>query len=537
MKLRNPVHSIHENGIILQSPITFDRKETVVHVHHKDDNRSSDHGSKFGRISYNKNFSFGDESARRDIARKVYRESLTAKGMTRRFTDSVVNVGMSWESTPLWDMITDAPTDPEDRRKWTVDIENRWKLYSSSTEADLEGQLTFQQLQRMIYKIGDIDGEVFGILRYMSDARRISNVSLQIINNDQVTTPYDAISTAAIKARGGKVVDGVEFDRVGREVAIWVSEGFGQKHTRIPYFGGSGRRFVIHYKANPMPGESRGVPEFASLAYELSRLTEVEINEIEKMASASTWMGVVKTDKDAYVKKPDFLINSDNSETEESTYTPGIDTVNVGDKALIMNNLEPGQDFNMFKSDYTNTNLEKLIELYETRVAASRGMPLSVYKQKFDSSYNASRSAILFFWNNVMVRRDDLISGFLNPFKEAVVSEWIKIGTIKAPGFMESKITRMSWLYGSWNGINRPSVDPVKDATGSKMRRQMGDETGERGAKAYNGSDWRENVEKLTAENALLATANEPLQRQDNTTVTESIQLEESEAGGKPNDD
>jgi lambda family phage portal protein len=512
-------------------------KEIVNHIHHRDDNKMNDHGSKFGRISYNTNFSFGDESARRDIARKVYRESLTAKGMTRRFVDSVVNVGMSWESTPLWDMITDSPGTPEEKRQWTVDIENRWKLYSTSKEADTEGVLTFQQLQRMVYKIGDIDGEVFGIIRYMSDARRISNVALQIINNDQITSPHDGINVAAIKARGAKVVDGVEFDNIGREVAIWVQEGFGAKHTRIAYFGGSGRRFVIHYKANPMPGESRGVPEFASLAYELSRLTEVEINEIEKMASASTWMGVVKTDKDAYVKKPDFLINSDQSETTESTYTPGIDTVHVGDKALIMNNLEPGQDFQMFKSDYTNTNLETLIEVYETRVAASRGMSLSVYKLKFDASYNASRSAILFYWNNVLVRRDDLVSGFLNVFMESVITEWIKIDTVKAPGFMESKMARMAWLFGSWNGINRPSVDPVKDATGSKMRREMGDETGERGAKAYNGSDWRENVEKLSAENELLAAANEPLQRQDNTTVSESIQVDPSEQGGQSNVD
>ncbi len=500
--------------------------------------QSTTRGSKFGAISYNEDFAFGDSSARRETARKVFRESLTAKGITRRFVDSVVNVGLSWESTPLWDMITDAPADQEARRKWTVDLENRWKLYTSSKEADIEGCLTFQQLQRLVFKVGDIDGELFGIIRYMSDPKRMSNVALQIINNDQVSTPYDTSLTSAVKARGGKIVDGVEFDSSGREVAIWVQAKFGEKHVRIAYRGASGRLFVIHYKANPMPGEPRGVPEFASLAYELSRLTEVEINEIEKMASASTWMGVVETDKDSYVEKPKWMADSDKTESEESTYTPGIDTVHVGDKALIMNNLNPGQKFNMFKSDYTNTNLEKLIELYETRVAASRGMPLSVYKEKFDSSYNASRSAILFFWNNVMVRRDDIVSGFLNPFKETIVSEWIKDNTIKAAGFTESTIARAAWLFGSWNGINRPSVDPVKDANGSKIRRAMGDSTGEREAKAYNGSDWRENVEKLTAENELLATANEPLQRQDNTTISESKIIEDdSNSGGSTDDD
>ena len=55
----------------------------------------------------------------------------------------------------------------------------------------------------------------------------------------------------------------------------------------------------------------------------------------------------------------------------------------------------------------------------------------------------------------------------------------------------------------------------------------LGDTTGEREAKMYNGSDWRENVERLQDENSLLANANEPLQRQDNTTISESLVLDE----------
>ena len=488
----------------------FRKPVTIVNNYHPEDRKRGKTGSKYGKISYNSAFEFDDSTARRDISRKVYKESLTAGGTVRRLVDNVINTGLSFESTPLWDMIKDAPDSltkegKEARRKWTVDLENMFKLYGNSTESDIEGDKTFKQIQRMLFKLGIIDGEFFVILRYLSDPTRMSNVAIQIINNDQVSTPNDKLTESKFK-------DGIEYNSAGQKVAIWVQADYTKKHVRIPFISTKGRRLVIHYKADSAPGQSRGIPELANLAFELSRLTEVEINEIEKMASASMWLGAVETEKGANAKKIPFATMDDNNSTEiNNDSASGIQQVDVGDKAMIMNTLNPGQKFNLYKSDYTNTNLEKLIETYETRICGQLGMPLSVYKQKFDSNYTAARAAILFFWNSVVVRRDDIISGFLEPFKEAVVSEWVKDGTIKAPGYENSVITKRSWLYGVWNGINRPTVDPVKEAKSSEMRRMLGDTTGEREAKAYNGSDFRENLEKLRDENILLAEVNKPL--------------------------
>jgi lambda family phage portal protein len=501
--------------------------EHIHHHHHDDDRRKSRSGTKYGKISYNENFAFDDSSQRRDISRKVCRESLTAGGVKRRLKDNVINTGMTFESTPLWDMINDKPTDLEERRTWTVDLENRLKLYANSTESDIEDEKTFGKLQRLIFGLGFEEGECFGIIRYLSDPTRISNVALQIINNDQVSTPNDQLTNTKIK-------DGIEYNAAGQKIAIYIQPSFGEKHVRIPFFSPSGRRFVIHYKANDAPGESRGIPEPASVSYELSRLTEVEINEIEKMASASMWLGAVETEKGANNKKINFQAMDDsNSKDTNNGTTQGIQQVDVGDKAIIMNTLGEGQKFNLYKSDYTNTNLEKLIETYETRICAKFGVSLAFYKNKHDSNYTAARAGILFTWNNVLTRRDDIISGFLNPFIEAVISEWVKDGTIKAPGFDSSKVVRKAWLYGVWNGINRPTVDPVKEAKSSEMRRLLGDTTGEREAKSYNGSDFRENLEKLKSENVLLAEVNTPLDPKQFIDVnkTESKSLNVTEEG------
>jgi len=138
-------------------------------------------------------------------------------------------------------------------------------------------------------------------------------------------------------------------------------------------------------------------------------------------------------------------------------------------------------------------------------------MPLSVFRQKFQASYSAARAEILFFWNNIYKRRDDFTAGFLNPFYEAWFTEHVNQGNFQAPGFRTIPIAKRAWLYGSWNGISRPVVDPVKEVKAVKDRELLGHTTGEREAKAYNGSDFRENVKRLKTENELLAESNKVL--------------------------
>jgi capsid protein len=149
--------------------------------------------------------------------------------------------------------------------------------------------------------------------------------------------------------------------------------------------------------------------------------------------------------------------------------------------------------------------------VFESRIANSLGMPLSVYRQKFDSSYSAARAEILQWWQNVNRRRDDFIAGFLRPCYEAWFTESVRRGDIAAPGYLSSTRIRRAWLAGSWNGISRPNVDPLKEVNAVEKRLRLGHTTGEREAKAYNGSDYRDNVERLITENEMLAEANEPL--------------------------
>lgn len=454
-----------------------------------------------------------DVDKAREQARKVYRESLIAKGIIRRLTDNVINTGLTWESSPLWDIITDSPTTDEEKQAFTTNVESYWKLYASSNDSDIKGKSNFHQLQRQIFQHGEKEGEVFIILRYVSDPTRINPVAIQLIENDQVATDYDCDYLPSVNAVGGWLDHGLEYDSTGREIAVWVRENLGKDPVRIPYFGKSGRRFLIHYSHNSF-NSNHGLSNLCGMVYELAKLAEYDENELEATVANALWMGVIEGDKDVKSRRSGANFRpagvSGASSTDSPGHSPGIESVKVNGKAMVMNTLNPGWSFKGFQPTRPNQNYEKFIEAFETRICGYFGIPLSVYKHKFQSSYSAARTEILFFWNSVAVYRDDFISGFLAHYHEAVFSEWVKAGTIKSPGF-NSPIIRKAWLYGSWNGISRPVVDPVKEINAVEKRLKLGHTTGEREAKAYNGSDISENIKRLNYENPKLAEVNRHL--------------------------
>lgn len=469
--------------------------------------------TKYGNIAYS-DTGYTNYQQLRENGRGVYHDSLIARGIVGRLVDNVINTGLTWESSPLWSLIPGAPESEDERVAWTENVENRFKLYTYSKEADVRGRLTLPQIERLLYTLRVKEGEYFGVLRYLNSPDRMSPVAIQILNNDQIEQPYDGVTVQAIKDKGSTVEDGIEYDAVGKMTAIYVREELGSRPKRIPVFGDkSKRRFVIHDGNFESADQFRGFPELSAMVYELDRLTEYSINELEATLADSLWFAAITADSNAKPKGPTFRPAGGGAiETSDNTgLKDGIQTVAIGKRALVMDKLPPGWKFEGWKPSRPNQNYAAFIDAHETYIAGALGMPLSVVRQKFQASYSAARAEILFFWNNVIRRRDDFISGFLDPLYESWFTENVRSRLIEAPGYLTLPVARNAWLYGTWDGISRPVVDPVKEVEAVRARQELGHTTAEREAKAYNGSDFRENVRRLTAENALLADANRPL--------------------------
>jgi lambda family phage portal protein len=491
----------------------------VVRVHDSDDRRGgTTYGgsrTKYGNIRY-RDAGYTDYAQQRENARGVYHDSLIARGIVGRLIDNVINTGLTLESSPLWSLIPNAPKGVEARYLWTEEVENRWNLFVRSKESDHRGRLTFAQLQRLVYMLRVKEGEYFAILRYLNSGNRMSPLAIQVLNNDQVAQPFDSMLLERVNNRGAKISEGIEYDAAGQMIAIYVRENpedFSSDPIRIPVRGPkSGRLFVIHDANFESAEQYRGFAELSAFIYELDRLTEYDITELEATIAGALWFAAIETEKGATAKpsiKPN--VTTDTVSASTGGVKDGINEVRIRNRALVMQGLGPGQTFKGFQPNRPNPNFAAFEEVFENRICGSLGMPLSVFRQKFQASYSAARAEILFFWNNILRRRDDFCSGLLDPVYEAWLGEEISAGNIKAGQFRTSPVVRRAWLNCTWNGISRPVVDPVKEVNAVEKRQRLGHTTGEREAKAYNGSDFRENVKRLGPENQLIADANEPL--------------------------
>ena len=120
--------------------------------------------------------------------------------------------------------------------------------------------------------------------------------------------------------------------------------------------------------------------------------------------------------------------------------------------------------------------------------------------KSFQSSYSASRAALLQAETEFRQRRQAFINDFLNPVYENFMIEAVALGRIEAEGFFEDPVRRRQWLQADWYGESSKILDPVKEVQGSLMKIMLGLSTHRREAAELTGSDYDDNIEILERE-------------------------------------
>jgi capsid protein len=472
-------------------------------------NRDSEFsGSKYGSPKYkiiSRDRAVMPYSDLRKQAREIFGSSTLAKGIVGTQVNTVVGTGITWESSPDWDFL-ELPWDDAKRYAWTQRVEGMLRLVFRSKELDVRGQLNFEtQLQRLVYSLYWAEGEVFAVLRYYKDSLdRLSPVSIQLLDPDQVVTPWASRDYERVRKAGGRILDGIEFDSEDKPVAIYVIEALGQEAKRIPFFGSDGRRFVIHFKNVDTTHQIRGISPLNAIAYELNKLEEYDIGEMEAVTTQSIFVGAVESVVGATPNRnPKLdLLNKRGVATEPSdvSYSPGIKDIRVGKKNIILNNLAPGYKFSGFQPTRPNANYAAFYEAKCKQIVNSVRVVYSVYNQEYTSSFSASRMEINSHWMQAVPLTEDFAQGFIELVREAIVREWIRQGRLDAPGYTDSPWKRFAWNKGEYIGVTKPSVDGVKEAAEDEARLRMYHTTGEKVAKKYNKTDYRDNILKRKSE-------------------------------------
>jgi len=172
-----------------------------------------------------------------------------------------------------------------------------WNAWADSTDCESEGRSTFYALQAQVMDLVPCDGEVLVRRRW----RKASDVGssgeklalpfqLQLLEADQL----DSAKTEDTSSAGGKIVQGVEYDLLGRRAAYWIfPEHPGAQSTT----GSVSRRVpaseILHIFKPLRPGQARGLSWFAAAILTLKDFDEWEDAELMRQKIAACFAAFV----------------------------------------------------------------------------------------------------------------------------------------------------------------------------------------------------------------------------------------------------
>ncbi len=498
-----------------------------------------------------------DTPAMRQRSTRAYWESMQARGIINRLVDTVINTGLSLESTPVSSILG---LSQEERKEISNKIETRFNLWANSKDCDLAKENTLGQIERILYRNQLVKGDYFAALPFSDDPNLINPLQIKIINSELVSTPFESTLINEIINKGHYIVDGVEFNQNDEEVAIYVrtikhgkkgnlfnipqnniygSVGI-QNNTwgnvgllgnyewiRFPKYGPvSGRVVLLHGKVQEFGSEPRGMPALAHVAHELEKITDYSLLELMAAIANATTAMIVEPGENAPATNPfpgnsfvpPSLVQTAAGLTVASDgategYSNIGKTVLKNTGGLLVAGLKAGEKLKSHDTKRPNVNFGEFVDSITKYLASSLSMPIEILSMAFNNNFSASRASLKLYWQSVFVRRDDFTSDFKTPVFNSWLLGEVGTGNLILKGFEDHQL-RQAWQSAQWIGIPSPSIDPMKEERAGQIRNKEGYTTREQEAQRRHGTSFDSNVERLKSENQKLADANEPLKEE-----------------------
>jgi lambda family phage portal protein len=308
--------------------------------------------------------------ALRELTRDLIRNNSWARNGKRVIQRHTVG----WGITPKAADVDDAT------QKRTSAI---WKRWAGTTECDAEGRRNFYGLQKMVMGMAVESGEALIRRRWRRPSDGLSlPLQLQLLEPDFLDTSKDGMPGTS----GGRVIQGVEFDAIGRRSGYWLFD----EHPGSLYHGRSASRLVpvsdiIHVFDDERPGQVRAVPWFTSAITNLKDFDEYEDGTIMRQKIAALFAAFIT---DPTGEPEEFGEESEDDDRVEE-FEPGM-----------IKYLGPGQKVE-FTSPPLVTN-DGFSARTLRRIGAGLGVTYEDLTGDYSQvNYSSARMARLAHWGNV----------------------------------------------------------------------------------------------------------------------------------------
>jgi lambda family phage portal protein len=326
-----------------------------------------------------------------------------------------------------------------------------WKQWSETTECDADGRHDLAGLEALVARTVAESGECLVRRRWRESSDGFAlNFQLQILEPDHLDVSKEQVASA----KNNAIVQGVEFDGIGRRVAYWLfREHPGSNRTlasgasyRVPVSD------VRHVFRATRPGQVRAASWFAPVLLTFKDFDEFDDATIMKQKIAAC-LAVVMSDVDG---------SGAPLGTADDTENPGTDTLSPGAiiRAAAGQNIEVVQPPSVSEfGPYSTVTLRKIATGlgigYEDLTGDYTGM-----------SFSAARMSRLRHWARVDGWRwKMMVPQFCTP-----VAQWaIQVGRLQ--GLIPAGASNPAF---SWTAPPPPMIEPDKEGLAIQRMKRIG---------------------------------------------------------------
>lgn len=335
-------------------------------------------------------------------------------------------------------------------------IEKEFLLWSKKGSCEITGKHSFRAVQQLVLKAVARDGEAFVSLVYGEDAGNPWNMTLQLLNSEQIDQTLNVV-----RDNGNRIVMGVEIDSIGRPLAYWikapqnvpnllrVSEN---NYTRIEADS------IIHLYVQDHMQQTRGVTWLAS--QKLPMISSYMESELIAARSAACKMGF-------YVNKNEDTSPSLGDNLEE-LYPGGPLAQEAHPGAL--EELPPGYEIQSVDWKHPVDNFDVFLKTQLRAVASNYQVSYNSLANDYESTnYSSMRAALL----DERDHYKDLQTWMIENFCEPVYQKWLQASILSNRLRVKtSDMDRLKWP--SFVPRTFAWVDPLRDVKASLMSIQGG---------------------------------------------------------------
>lgn len=379
---------------------------------------------------------------------------------------------------------------------------------SKTCELDAQKRLTFSQLQTLALESMMLSGEVFFV-------RKPDSVSWTAIEADRVMSPYymvdatpmyiDGVLKLINRETGFRIIDGIELDDEGREMAVWILKEAievplamtADQIERVPMVDpDTGLPLCLHVYRPTRPAQYRGVPLLASVIEQLylqSAYLQAEQNASALQASLYGFITSQNPARDDTMpelpSRLDELVPVSDDTSDEPEQTPDFDVIYRGQEAAHearagiyaphakpvssgrFMHLAEGEDIKFLQSTSPNNNFAAFFSATTEIIASAIGLPAEVLKLSFNSSYSASRAALLQASQKFDQVRSHFVEKFIRPVIEVYAYHYF------ADTFSEETcayVAKALAVEAEFRTPRLPSIDPRQELEAWKLALELG---------------------------------------------------------------